>query len=126
MEINMFSINEDQIFQNNLLGRAIIYKRSLGENMRFDMGFLIATRRIVDCVRENREFNRFVFDSLERYKNCDWGEMDEKDKAMNDEAVKNCEDRIFAAYKDEEKGWTIWIITDCGHEGTTILFPEEY
>ena len=45
---------------------------------------------------------------------------------MNDEAVENGEDRIHAAYKDEEKGWMIWIITDCGHDGTTILFPEEY
>lgn len=122
----MFSINKDQIFQSNLLGRAIIYERSVGKNMKFEMGILIATRKIVNRIHEDKEFNRFVFDSLERYKNCDWGETDEADKVKNDEAVKNGEDRILASYKDEEKGWNIWIITEHGHHGSTIIFPEEY
>lgn len=66
-----------------------------------------------------------VFDSLERYKNCDWGDLDEEDKMMNGEALK-CGDRLLAAYKNAEKDWKIWIITEADRKTTTILFPEEY
>ena len=46
----------------------------------FELGMLVATTRIADKIREDKEFNHFVFYSLERYKNCDWGDLDEEDK----------------------------------------------
>ena len=104
----------------------IFYKHRMEGPAMFELGMLVATTRIADRIREDREFNHFVFDSLERYKNCDWGDLDEEDKMMNDEAVKNGEDRIFAAYKNSEKDWKIWIITEADRKTTTILFPEEY
>lgn len=91
----------------------------------FELGMLVATTRIADRIREDKEFNHFVFDSLERYKNCDWGDLDEEDKMTNDEALK-CGDRLLAAYKNAEKDWKIWIITEADRKTTTILFPEEY
>lgn len=91
----------------------------------FELGMLVATTRIADRIREDKEFNHFVFDSLERYKNCDWGDLDEEDKMMNDEALK-CGDRLLAAYKNAEKDLKIWIITEADRKTTTILFPEEY
>ena len=68
----------------------------------FELGMLVATTRIADRIREDKEFNHFVFDSLERYKNCDWGDLDDEDKMMNDEALK-CGDRLLAAYKTRRK-----------------------
>lgn len=43
---------------------------------------------------------------------------------MNDDAVKNSDDRIFARYNNEEGD--IYIITEWNREVTTILFPSEY
>lgn len=103
----------------------IFYKHRMEGPAMFELGMLVATTRIADRIREDKEFNHFVFDSLERYKNCDWGDLDEEDKMMNDEALK-CGDRLLAAYKNAEKDWKIWIITEADRKTTTILFPEEY
>ncbi|MDE6020535.1 MAG: hypothetical protein K2H01_06040 [Ruminococcus sp.] len=51
--------------------------------------------------------------------------MDDEDKALNDAAVKNGDERIFAAYIDST-GRKIWIITEWDRSATTILFPSEY
>lgn len=103
----------------------IFYKYRMEGPAMFELGMLVATTRIADRIREDREFNHFVFDSLERYKNCDWGDLDEEDKMMNDEALK-CGDRLLAAYENAEKDWKIWIITEADRKTSTILFPEEY
>ena len=103
----------------------IFYKHRMEGPAMFELGMLVATTRIADRIREDKEFNHFVFDSLERYKNCDWGDLDEEDKMMNGEALK-CGDRLLAAYKNAEKEWKIWIITEADRKTTTILFPEEY
>ena len=48
-------------------------------------------------------------------------------KDQNDNAVKNGDDRILAAYKNSgPKAWKIWIITEWDRSYTTILFPDEY
>jgi hypothetical protein len=103
----------------------IFYKHRMEGPAMFELGMLVATTRIADRIREDKEFNHFVFDSLERYKNCEWGDLDDEDKMMNDEALK-CGDRLLAAYKNAEKDWKIWIITEADRKTTTILFPEEY
>ena len=87
----------------------------------FELGMLMITKRVWDKIREDKEFNRFVYDSLERYKNCEWGDLDVEDKMMNDEALK-CGDRLLADYKNAEKDWKIRIITEADRKTTTILF----
>ena len=51
------------------------------------------------------------------------GDLPEEDKQMNEEAL-HTKDRILGAYNIGSD--RIWIITDAGHEVTTILFPSEY
>lgn len=69
------------------------------------------------------EFSKGVVGAVKKYVRCDWGDTSEHDKLLNDEAVET-KGRILAGYKiGDEK---IWIITDYGHESTTILFPSEY
>jgi len=60
----------------------------------------------------------------QRYINCDWGDLTEADKKLNDYAVKNGE-RILAAYRDDN-GTKFWIITEYDRSYTTILMPEDY
>lgn len=60
---------------------------------------------------------------LSRHQFGDWGDLDEDDKAANDEAITNG-DRIFSAYRfDTVK---LWVITEADRSATTILLPEEY
>ena len=83
------------------------------------------SRHSADANAAQTKTDGFKHFEAERYKNCDWGDLDEEDKMTNDEALK-CGDRLLAAYKNAEKDWKIWIITEADRKTTTILFPEEY
>lgn len=67
-------------------------------------------------------------DRVERYLNrhfsSDWGEVGKEDWKQNDQMLKE-EGMILSAYTTLA-GWKIWIITDPGHEVTTVLTPDEY
>ncbi len=65
-------------------------------------------------------------DLLVRHLTGDWGDLDEEDRKMNDEAVANGEDRIFSAYTLPATNRTVWIITEADRSATTALLPEEY
>lgn len=91
----------------------------------FNLGMTVITNNISNKMIEDLDFRTFVIDSLEKYKNQDWGDTCEEDKRSNDYAVKH-DERILAVYiypKTEEK---IWIITEWDRSATTILFPSEY
>ena len=100
--------------------------------MKFQLGKLVATRTVADLMAADTLFSQFVSDSLKRYTDGDWGDLDKSDLAQNEAALKSGEDRLFAAYKlhsafagckTEDK---IWIITEWDHSVTTVLFPSEY
>lgn len=93
--------------------------------IKFQMGKLVATRAVADRMQADKMFEKFVYSSLGRYIDGDWGSMDDSDKALNDNAVKTGESRIIAAYVDQTDT-TIWIITEWDHSVTTILFPSDY
>jgi|FLYN01.1.fsa_nt_gi hypothetical protein len=60
---------------------------------------------------------------LTRHFYGDWGDVDAHDAAMNNAAVKE-KGRILSVYHTawDEK---IYVLTDPGHQRTTILLPEE-
>jgi hypothetical protein len=89
---------------------------------KFDLGRMVQTRGVAHKARENREFGREIKDALRKYVRGDWGIS--KDKRMNDQAVKNGDDRIMGVYPTDEGD--IWIITEWDRSVTTILFPSEY
>ena len=91
--------------------------------MSFQLGRVVWTRYINDCVAENASFAEFVLDSLKRHSNCDWGEISAEDKKENDFSLdKNL--RLFSVYKQGK--FIIWIISESDRSTTTVLFPEEY
>lgn len=89
----------------------------------FTLGRQVVSRKISIELLENKLFAIEIFKAMERFCNKDWGEMDEEDKATNEQALIEG-NRIMGAYQTC-KG-KIWIITEADRTVTTILFPSEY
>lgn len=92
--------------------------------MIFEIGNIVMTKRIAEDMKNNYQFSHEVQIALQKYKYQDWGNTEESDKKLNDEAVKCKNDRILAVYQTS-KG-KIWIITEYDRSITTILYPDEY
>lgn len=90
----------------------------------FRLGQVVATKALYDMMQTDKRFHMEIGISLKRYCVKDWGCISEDSKHMNDEAVLNGEDRIFAVY-ETSKGY-IWIITESDRSVTTVLFPSDY
>lgn len=61
---------------------------------------------------------------LERHMSCDWGDVCEEDRHLNNIAVVRAE-RILSAYR-LPNGDKVWVITEWDRSETTMLLPEEY
>lgn len=83
-------------------------------------GQWVMTRGINAKMNEDKEFAKFVFECVGKYAYKDWGDTCKEDWKLNDDAVKNGNDRIVARYGN------IFIITEWDRSTTTILFTEEY
>ena len=84
---------------------------------------IVMTKTICENVEKNPQFLIEILESLERFNKCDWGDLCDEDKALNDLAVKT-KDRTLASYITSQG--KVYIITDAGHEITTVLFANEY
>lgn len=91
---------------------------------KFKSGKFMQTKAVAETRKENPQFAEEVTEAVKRYLNSDWGELDPEDKALNDSAVTEKDDRIFAAYHTC-KG-KIYIITERDRSCTTILFADEH
>lgn len=91
------------------------------------MNKLYMTRGINDEIADNENFAKEICDIIKRFKAQDWGELCQEDKQMNEDALKNGNGRILAAYNTSVR--KVYVITDglkTDYEATTILFAEEY
>jgi hypothetical protein len=87
----------------------------------FRMGQVCITPAAQAAFEKNGEK---IIHFLSRHHGCDWGEVDEEDKAMNVWAVENAA-RLFSAYRLGD-GTAFWIITEADRSVTTILLPADY
>lgn len=87
-------------------------------------GQWVMTRGINSKMEKDKEFAKFVFESVRRYVYQDWGDTCKEDWKMNDDAVKHGDDRIVAKYNNS--CGDIFIITEWDRSATTILLTEEY
>lgn len=62
--------------------------------------------------------------ALARHASGDWGDLDEHDRAVNEDALRS-EDRVFSVYRDQS-GTRFYVITEPDRRVTTVLLPEEY
>lgn len=65
-----------------------------------------------------------VASSLVRHAGGDFGDVNEADKALNEEALET-KDRIVSVYHDHNRV-KFYIITEWDRSATTILLPSEY
>ena len=87
---------------------------------KFELGKIVKTTGVAEnCNYED------LFECVKRHSDCDWGDLDEDDKMLNDSAVVDG-GRILSAYEIGENKVKIWIITEADRSYTTILLPEEY
>jgi hypothetical protein len=61
---------------------------------------------------------------LARHRTGDWGEVDARDRAANDQALREGS-RLLSAYRTA-RGVGLWIITEADRSSTCLLLPEEY
>jgi predicted transcriptional regulator len=88
-----------------------------------NIGQVLVTRGVSQQSAEKPEFATFIRESLERYRQGDWGDMSDADKLLNEQSLeKNL--RLFSSY--ESRGFPeIWITTEPDRSYTTIMFPSE-
>ncbi len=88
---------------------------------RFPLGQLVATPGALRALEEAGQSPSFF---LDKHVAGDWGEVDDEDKRLNDEALVNG-DRLLSAYRTL-RGVKIWIITEADRSSTCCLLPQEY
>jgi len=62
--------------------------------------------------------------SMARHHAGDWGDVNDEDKQLNEQGLKDG-DRLLSAYTDRNKR-KFWIITEADRSATTVLLPEDY
>lgn len=92
--------------------------------INYFLGKTVATKEIHSTISKNKKFANEITNCLQKYITCDWGQISQEDKEMNNNAVKTDDGRIFAAY-DTSEG-KVYIITEHDRSATTILFAYEY
>lgn len=93
---------------------------------KFELGRLVATTSVADRMKTDYAFNHFVYASLTRFRNGDWGEVDAKDKALFDANLEEGQGALQGVYTEPKSIITIWIFTEWDHSTTTVLFPYEW
>ena len=93
----------------------------------FETGPVVMTPGIREMMMSG--YQDEIQNCLDRHKSGDWGDLNDEDRQMNDDALEaekngRFSDSLFSAY-DTEFG-RIYIITECDRSVTTILLPEEY
>lgn len=95
------------------------------EKVKFRTGRLVATRAVADRIEEDPSFYSFCALSIDRHFKGDWGELDEEDKRLNDEAL-TIGERLLSKFVFFKTGEEIFIITERDRSVTTILYPSDY
>lgn len=94
--------------------------------INFQIGRLVQTKGIYNAFIENLEAQKELLECLEKYQACDWGETCKEDQELNNNAIKNNDDRIVAKYHIKSLNKDIFIITEWDRSATTLMFCEEY
>jgi hypothetical protein len=91
----------------------------------FDLGAVVATPAALSLLSRLSIDPRSL---LQRHVRGDWGDLDEEDRRLNDEAVMDGS-RILSSYRVGAAAEKVWIITDAADDLgirhiTTVLLPE--
>lgn len=90
---------------------------------KFDLGSVVYTIGVGKLIKQVGIEE--LIKCVARHSQCDWGDLCEEDKQLNDSAVVDG-GRILSCYHIGCDNTKIWIITEADRSYTTILLPEEY
>ena len=65
-----------------------------------------------------------IVTAFRRHAAGDWGEVDDEDRAANDDALTSGE-RLLSVYRSAN-GTAFWVVTEADRSVTTVLLPEDY
>ena len=95
----------------------------------FPMGQVVATSSIQSLMSSDLSFHTFIYTSLMRHHEGDWGEVCPEDHESNELALVT-DRRLFSVYDCNSShsvhGDRIYIITEADRSATTVLWPSEY
>jgi len=102
------------------------HRTSQTTSPRFPLGQQVGTPA---ALKEIHEAGQSAIQLLARHAAGDWGDLDDEDKRLNDEALKDGS-RLLSAYTLRSKV-RVWIVTEAADDNgqraaTTILLPSEY
>ena len=83
------------------------------------------TAGVSEKAKYDFRFYQFVYDCLYLHFSGNFGQVTAKNIESNNYGIKH-KQRVFSNFVDVDHNYRILIITDHGHERTTILLPEEY
>jgi len=83
----------------------------------FPLGQLLVTPGAMDLPVDA------IMRGVTRHSAGDWGDLDEFDRSVNQDALKHG-GRLMSVYQDGEVRF--WIITESDRSATTVLLPREY
>jgi hypothetical protein len=97
-----------------------------GASPKFSLGQEVATPGALKAIHQA---GQSALQLLARHVACDWGDLSDEDKRLNDEALKDGS-RLLSAYV-LRSGVRIWVITEAADDDgqravTTLLLPDEY
>jgi hypothetical protein len=93
---------------------------------KFETGVILATPGATEAFDKT---GQTPFEFLKRHVSGDWGDLDDEDRQLNDQALVNGS-RLLSAYRLAD-GTKIWLITEAvgengRRESSTFLLPQEY
>lgn len=91
----------------------------------FDLGKVTATMGIMLQVKLDYTFKLFVDECLERFKNLDWGGVNDAERHVNERGVATRTGVIYGIYTDLSSGTQIWIATNFDNGITKICLSDE-
>jgi hypothetical protein len=86
---------------------------------KFRLGHIVSTPNALQSLTSDD-----MLTAIARHQAGDWGDLDEKDRQANDQALVNGT-RILSVYH-AANGKKFWLITESNRKVTTILLPEDY
>ena len=106
------------------------------KRFKFEIGKIEATEKLLDQMEKTKKlmlardktpdgsFINFVWKSFARHCLCEWGDISQRDRKANDQAIKT-EGELFSTYK-HTKYPTICILTDADRSQTVIGLQNEF
>lgn len=86
---------------------------------QFALGQIVASKNAADTLNAED-----ILTAIKRHAQCDWGDLTEDDRALNDLSLVD-DARLLSAYVDRN-GTKFWVITEWDRSVTTVLLPEDY